>query len=153
MRVLLVCLMLLLTACAGWKPTPDNRTRDWTMRDIATPPPYPTDVVSRDDPRYQAWVTDVNAYAYYVFVYARNLNAYGKARGWHPPQIAPICEKLDIWDIHPIPERITLSETSRHPDEVTKDLAVQLKKLLTNYREDRRAFQRAYSDHLESCIY
>lgn len=153
MRVLLVCLVLLLTACSGWSPTNGYHVRDWTMRDVAAPPPYPSGVVSKDDPRYRAWVTDVNAYAYYVFVYARNLNAYGKSKGWHPPQIAPICEKLNVWDIHPIPERITLSEYSRRPEDVSEDLAVQLKRILTNYREDRKAFQRAYAEHLDSCIY
>lgn len=153
MRVILICLALLLTACSGWKPVnPSARGNEWTVRELGPAPTYPQGIVGPDDPRFRAWVSDVNAYAYYVFVYARNLNDYAKVHGWRPPQAAPICEKFDMWVVHPIPERITLDERSRRPEDITRDLALQLKRILVNYREDRKSFQRAYENHVETCL-
>ncbi|ANZ49298.1 hypothetical protein FDI85_gp068 [Erwinia phage Machina] len=153
MRVMLICLSLLLTACSSWAPVKTTTANtEWSVRELGPPPVYPQGVVNLDDPRYRSWVADVNAYAYYVFVYARNLNDYARVHGWRPPQVAPICEKFDLWVVHPIPQRITLDERARRPEDISRDLATQLKRILLNYREDRKSFQKAYEAHLSTCL-
>jgi len=156
MKALCACLLVvLLTSCMGNTPQPPVRTNNygWPMRQMDAAPDTAKYPMRNDDQKaFETYVIDVNVYAYYVYTYARNLNEYAKAKGWHPPKVAPICEEFDVPDLHPIPERLTLDRNSRTPEQISRDLADQFRAILANYRADRKAFRANYADHRKSCL-
>lgn len=155
MRALLLCMSLFLVACSGMvmdKKVPPVAA-EWPLRNLEGPPMLPSTVLTPDDPAFRKYIAEVNAYAYYVFVYARNLNDYAKLRNWRVPQPAPICERFDIGLLNPIPAKVDLAENARSPQDISRDLAMQLKRLLSNYRQDRVTFTRALEAHYATCIY
>lgn len=154
MRALLLCMSLLLVACSGMvldRKEPVT-TAVWPLRNLEGPPMLPSSVLTPNDPQFKKYISEVNAYAYYVFVYARNLNDYAKMRDWRIPQPAPICERFDIGTLNPIPAKVDLADNVRSPQDISRDLAMQLKRLLSNYRQDRATFTRALEAHYATCI-
>ncbi len=155
MRALLLCLPLLLAACSGMV-LEDRKSASaasvWPLRNLEPPPTLQPGIRSTDDPGFRNYISEVNAYAYYVFVYARNLNDYAKMRNWRIPQPAPICERFEINGLNPIPGKVDLAEAARSPQDISRDLASQLKRLLGNYRQDRATFSRALEAHNATCI-
>lgn len=155
MRALLLCMTLLLVACSGMVIDGSKSASTasvWPLRNLESPPTLQMGIRSTEDPGFQTYISEVNAYAYYVFVYARNLNDYAKMRNWRIPQPAPICERFEIGSLNSIPGKVELSETARNPQDISRDLATQLKRLLGNYRQDRTAFSRALQAHYATCI-
>lgn len=155
MRALLLCTTLLLVACSGMVIN-DRKSVSaaavWPLRELESPPVLQPGIRTADDPSFQAYISEVNAYAYYVFVYARNLNDYARMRNWRIPQPAPICERFDIAGLNPVPMKVDLAETSRSPQDISRDLATQLKRILGNYRQDRTTLSRALEAHYVTCI-
>lgn len=155
MRALLLCLTLFLVACSGLVIEDRKGTHSassWPLRNLESPPTLHLGIQSADDPSFRTYISEVNAYAYYVFVYARNLNDYAKMRNWRIPQPAPICERFDIESLNLIPSKVDLSESARSPQDISRDLALQLKRLLGNYRQDRLTLTRALEAHYATCI-
>ena len=155
MRALFLCLPLLLAACSGMV-LDDRKSASaasvWPLRNLEPPPMLQSGIRTADDPGFQTYISEVNAYAYYVFVYARNLNDYAKMRNWRIPQPAPICERFDIRGLNMIPVKVDLADNARSPQDISRDLATQLKRLLGNYRQDRATFTRALEAHYATCI-
>lgn len=155
MKALLLCITMFLMGCSGMVMEGKQFTANqstWPLRNLEGPPQLPSSVLSEDDPHFKQYISEVNAYAYYVFIYARNLNDYARMRKWRIPQPAPICERFEPFSLNPIPEKVNLAESARSPQDISRDLAMQLKRLLSNYRQDRAAFSRALEAHYATCI-
>ncbi|QXO09657.1 hypothetical protein pEaSNUABM11_00233 [Erwinia phage pEa_SNUABM_11] len=147
--------LFFLTGCGldGTKGTMPAPQRGWPARQMDSPPFAAKYPLGNDDQKaFETYVIDVNVYAYYVYTYARSLNEYVKARGWHPPKVAPLCEEFETPDLHPIPERITLDRNSRTPEQISQDLANQFRQILDNYRTDRKAFRHNFAEHEKTCL-
>lgn len=118
-------------------------------------PPTPPIMVNWkiDSNAMREYVADVNTYAYYVYVYTRNLNQQAVKRGWSPPMLAPLCERYELPKLHVVPERLSLDESSLTPQEISRDLSRKLNNLLWNYRSDRQTLLDSYNQYLTSCLY
>lgn len=155
MKALLLCMPLLLTSCSGMVSNVRENVSTaaiWPLRNLESPPTLHVGIKSTEDPDFRAYISEVNAYAYYVFVYARNLNDYAKAHNWKIPDPVSICERLQIVSLNPVPLKVELPETAHSPQEISRELASQLKRLLGNYRQDRTAFSHALDEHYATCI-
>lgn len=155
MKVFLLSCVFLLAACSGLglnDKTSRGMGPGWPMGQLENPPAIAAGITSPNDPEFQRYIADMNAYAYYVFIYTRNLNDYAHAHGWKVPQVISICERFDIGELHPVPAWITLDADSRSPQAISRDLAAQLKRILSNYRADRSLFLKAKERHEETCI-
>lgn len=157
MKLFLVAiLVLLLTGCPGAirHVDPDySSTGDWPFRPLEHPPVYN----GGNSPEAKKlagkmFVADVNAYAYYVYLYAKSLNNYAEAKGWRTPMAAPLCEEFIRPTLHDIPSGIYLDPGSRSPQDISRDLSRQIKSLIRSYREDRESFNHAYERHKSSCL-
>lgn len=118
------------------------------------PPPAPPIMLNWkiDKDAMQEYVADVNTYAYYVYLYTRNLNQQAVKRGWNPPMLAPICERFEIPKLHSVPEKMFLDDKALTPQEISRDLSRKLNSLLWNYRSDRQALLDAYDQYLTTCL-
>ncbi|QVW55269.1 hypothetical protein pEaSNUABM29_00229 [Erwinia phage pEa_SNUABM_29] len=156
MRVLLVVALLLLVGCSGFQrpnPVSATTTEEWPFRPLEEPPRFnASSHASGTVLSSKMYVADVNAYAYYVYLYAKSINNYAVAKGWRVPMTAPLCEEFILPEFHVIPDRITLDPGSRSAKDISRDLSRQITTLIRNYREDHASFDRAYEAHKRSCL-
>lgn len=155
MKSLCLCILFLLVGCGlTHKVDVPSGNGGWPIRQLDSPPSFGTYPLSSGDQKaFETYVIDVNAYAYYVYNYAHNLNEYAKLKGWKPPKVVPLCEEFDAPDMHPIPSKITLDRNSRSPEQISLDLTMQFKTILANYRSDRQAFRRELLAHRKTCLF
>ncbi|AFQ96671.1 hypothetical protein STRATTON_226 [Erwinia phage vB_EamM_Stratton] len=155
MKVLLLVGVMLLVGCniAQRNSATVQTSTGWPFRQLDEPPKAPTNVSgAAGDLAKKLYVADVNAYAYYVYLYAKSLNNYAETQGWHPPMVAPLCEEFIYPEVHDIPMSIVLDERARTPQAISRDLSRQLKVLLINYRNDRKAVKEAALAHKATCL-
>lgn len=156
MRVFLVVVLLVLTSCSGFQrstPVTTSTTEGWPFRPLEEPPRYnPANRGPNSALSSKMYIADVNAYAYYVYLYAKSVNNYALSQGWRVPMTAPLCEEFIVPTLHPIPEKIILDPNSRDAKEISRDLSRQILALIRSYREDRASFEDAYEAHKRSCL-
>lgn len=156
MNLILVAIMVFfLSGCTGVRHVdPDySASGEWPFRPLEHPPVYGGG--KTDEARTLAgkmFVADVNAYAYYVFLYAKSVNNYATTHGWRSPMTAPLCEEFIPPVLHEVPASINLDANSRSPQDISRDLSRQIRILIRNYREDRELYSRAYERHKSSCL-
>ncbi|ANZ48237.1 hypothetical protein ASESINO_224 [Erwinia phage vB_EamM_Asesino] len=155
MKAMLLVGVLLLVGCNGIQrnSVTVQTSSGWPFRQLEEPPSAPTSVSgAAGELAKKVYVADVNAYAYYVYLYAKSLNTYAETQGWHPPMVAPLCEEFVYPEVHEIPIFIELDERARSPQAISRELSRQLKILLTNYRADRKAVKEAVAAHKATCL-
>lgn len=151
MKRLLACAVLVM-ACLNPCHARTGKLSDWSLYPIKEPPTMP-DKKELSEDEIKLYVAEVNAYAFYIYTYAKIANLAAHEHNITPPLVAPLCQRFPELRFNPIPDRIYIDETAKTPADICRSVSHQLHKILKNYRGDRDRFRAALERHKQSCLY